>query len=354
MSKNKTARASIHDVARLAGVSAATVSKFLHGVETIKAINVERIRSAIAELGYRVDPLAADMRRAQRKLIGLIVPDLESEFFGKIASRIEILAEQAGYSLSIASSHESEEREAALVERMHDWRMAGTILAPVRSERGAGVEKMKSLGMAGVLVDRVISDTIYDTVSVDNAGASASVCRALTEMGHQHVLLVGQNEVSKNVRFRISGFRDEAAKICPEMRVDVLMADGGVEDLRSKLGSYLDEARPSVVYSLFQKATLVVLTEFRRQGIKCPEEISLVGFDDAEWMQVTYPAVSAVVQPIDEIAVSAFARLMNRLEGMGGAQVSHLESCQISWRDSAKVFDALSDKPEQNINIAEA
>lgn len=334
MSSKAGNRASIHDVAGRAGVSAATVSKFLQGVSTIKAANVEKIKAAILALDYRPDPLAADLRRARRNIIGLIIPDLQSEFFGALASRFETLAEKEGYSLSIASSHESEDRELELVERMSSWRVAGTILAPVRSERGTGASRMKELGMDGVFVDRVNSDTEYDTIGVDNAKASAEVCRMLSNIGHRHVLVLGLGQVSKNVRLRVSAFQQEALRFCPEMKIDVILTTGGVDDLRVKLGEQLDREPPTAVYSLFQKTTLIALSEFRRRGLSCPKDISLIGFDDADWMQVTYPAVSAVVQPVERLADSAFAQLIARLNGSKDPAFSHLENCELVIRES--------------------
>jgi LacI family transcriptional regulator len=153
-------------------------------------------------------------------------------------------------------------------------------------------------------------------------------------MGHRHVLLLGLGEVSKNVRARISGFRDEAARICPDMRIEAIMSDGGAEDLRARLGEHLDADRPTAVYSLFQKGTLIALSEFRRRGIKCPDEVSLIGFDDADWMQVTYPSVSAVVQPVKRLADSAFKRLTDRLNTQGSAARAYLEDCDLVMRDS--------------------
>lgn len=337
--KNQPAkRASIHDVARSAGVSAATVSKVLRGVTTVKAANAERVHAAVDAMGYKMDPLAAGLRQTTRRIIGLIVPDLENEFFGKIAARLEILAEAAGYSLSIVSSHESEAREERLVERMHVWRVAGTILAPVRSERGTGTKMMKSLSMTGALVDRVVSDDIYDTVAVDNAGASAKVARLLSDKGHRHVALIGLNEVSRNVRTRANAFSKEAQTYCPDMRVDMLMSDENDDQFRTHLSHYLDNNSPTVVFSLFQKGTLIALSEFRRRGLLCPQDVSLVGFDDTEWMQVTYPAVSAVVQPIGKLADHAFHRLLARIEGQKSASQSasicHLEPCSLQLRES--------------------
>lgn len=327
-------RASIHDVASRAGVSAATVSKVLRGATTVKSANVAKVRLAVKELDYRMDPLASSLRRARRQIIGVVVPELESEFFGRLTSRLEIFAEQAGYSLVIASSHESEDRERHLIERMHDWRVAGTILAPVRSERGQGAMVMKTRNMVGVLVDRVVANNSFDVVTADNANASARVAQTLIKAGHRHVLLFGLSKVSKNIRMRISAFKTEAAKSCPEMRVDVLLADEQRQDLRTSLGHYLEKNRPSAVFSLFQKGTLTVLSEFRRRSIRCPQDISLVGFDDAEWMQATYPSVTAVVQPIARIAERGFARLLSRIDGHGGYPVCQLEPCSFQERQS--------------------
>lgn len=334
MVSNNKVRASIHDVASRAGVSAATVSKVLRGIKTVKASNVEKVHLAVKELGYRMDPLASGLRRRTRQIIGVIVPELESEFFGRLTSRIEILAENAGYSLAIASSHESEERERNQVTRMHDWRVAGTILAPVRSERGEGPRLMKELEMTGVLVDRVVANDFFDTVTADNERASARVARTLIEAGHRHVLIFGLNEVSKNVRTRVSAFKAEAKASCPEMTVDVLLAEGSMQDLRDSLSDYLKKRHPTAVFSLAQKGTLTVLSEFRRRGIQCPQDISLVGFDDAEWMQATYPSVSAVVQPVRRIAEQAFARLLLRINGNDRHPVNLLEHCDFQERES--------------------
>lgn len=334
MASGDKVRASIHDVARRAGVSAATVSKVLRGVKTVKALNAEKVHLAVKDLGYRMDPLASGLRRRTRQIIGVVVPELENEFFGRLTSRIEILAENAGFSLAIGSSHESEERERKLVTRMHDWRVAGTILAPVRSERGEGAMAMKELAMTGVLVDRVMANDVFDTVTADNERASARVAGTLIDAGHRHVLLFGLNEVSKNVRTRVSAFKAEAMAACPQMQVDILLAEGSMEDLRHSLSHYLSQHRPTAVFSLAQKGTLTVLSEFRRRGIQCPQDISLVGFDDAEWMQATYPSVSAVVQPVNRIAEQAFAKLLLRINGQKGFPVCLLEHCDFQERES--------------------
>jgi len=328
-------RSSIHDVASRAGVSAATVSKVMHGVTTVRADNVQRVHDAIAALDYRVDPLASDMRRARRRLIGAIVPEFESEFFGSLITALERLAEQHGFALIASSSRESEARERDIIERMHDWRVSGVILAPVRNEHGAAAQLMKTYSMNGVLIDRVLSDKSFDTVSADGAGASAEVARALLGSGHRHILVIGLGEQAATNMARLDGFRTTALALDPTTQIDVILCEREVEVLRASLRDYFSRSpRATAVYSLFLKGTLVALAEFRRRAWHCPNDISLVGFDDAEWMQVTYPAIAAVVQPVPEIARQAINMLFRRLEGNEEPPQAVLEPCQVFMRDS--------------------
>ncbi|TGQ37358.1 MULTISPECIES: LacI family DNA-binding transcriptional regulator [unclassified Mesorhizobium] len=328
-------RPSIHDVASRAGVSAATVSKVMQGVTTVRPENAQRVYDAVEFLGYRVDPLASDMRRAKRRIIGAIMPEFESEFFGSMITELEGLAEQRGYTLVAASSRESEAREKEILARMHDWRVAGVVLAPVRNEHGPAAGFMKLNGMTGVLIDRVLADDAFDTVSADSAAASAEVARELLSKGHRHILVVGLGHQAATVRARLDGFRTKALQLVPDIRIDVVLSESDVEPLRSLLRDYFAKGeRPTAVYSLFLKGTLVVLSEFRRRGWHCPDDISLVGFDDAEWMQVTWPAIAAVVQPVREIASNAVDVLFRRIEGEGGPPKARLEPCKVLMRES--------------------
>ncbi|TJW74995.1 MAG: LacI family transcriptional regulator, partial [Mesorhizobium sp.] len=279
------------------------------------------------------------MRRAKRRIIGAIMPEFESEFFGQMVSELEGLAEQRGYTLVAASSRESEAREKEILARMHDWRVAGVVLAPVRNEHGPAAGFMKANGMTGVLIDRVLADDAFDTVSADSAAASAEVARALVGQGHRHVLVVGLGQQAATVRARLEGFRKTALELTPDIRIDVVLCESDVEPLRTLLRDYFSKReagndRPTAVYSLFLKGTLVALSEFRRRGWHCPNDISLVGFDDAEWMQVTWPAIAAVVQPVREIAGNAMEVLFRRIEGEDGPPRARLEPCKVLMRES--------------------
>lgn len=338
---NKKKRATIHDVARVADVSAATVSKVLRGISSVKTENAERVRTAIKSLDYRMDPLASGLRNEQRRIIGAVVPDLESSFFGALATGLERAAEAAGYHMIITSSREDQKREADLVERLSDWRVAGTILAPVRSERGPGAQKLRDIGMRAVLVDRVSADAQFDTVSADNFEASAAVADRLLAQGHRHILLHGATEISKAIRTRLDGFSTRAKALDSKVRLDTLLSGEDLEGHRKEVSDYFDSHtgsdRPTAVFSLSQNSTLVVLSDLRRRGLRVPDDIALIGFDDAEWMQTTWPSISAVRQPVAQMAEQAIATLLARVEGgEGGPAKCHLAQCTLVSRQSTQ------------------
>ena len=333
-------RATIHDVASAAGVSAATVSKVLRGVGSVKRKNVQRVLDTVRDLDYRMDPLASGLRIVKRRIIGAVVPELESPFFGALVTGLEQFAEAAGYSMIVASSRESEDREAELVERMNDWRVAGTVLVPVRSERGLGAEKLRSFELQAVLVDRVSADDHFDTVSADNYSASAVVAEFLIEAGHRKILVHGATRISKSIRTRLDGFCDRVRKLDPDIRIDTLFSDDNLEVQRDVIQAFfrthVKGDQPTAVYSLSQHSTLLVLSELRRRGMSIPDDIAIVGFDDVEWMQITWPSITAVAQPVEAIAQRAVSVLLARIEGKNtGFSANYLEPCRMIVRQSA-------------------
>ena len=338
-------RATIHDVARQAGVSAATVSKILNGVTTVKQPNVDSVMAAIAELGYRADPVASELRQGQRRLIAAIVPELNNPFFGALLSGIEDAAEKAGYKVMFGTSRESEEREIDVIRRMHDWRVSGAIVVPVQSERGRGAALLGDLGVTSVLLDRVSASSAFDTVTADNFRASADVAQYLADQGHRHILVHCATATSEAVRMRVEGFTSHMRSIDVGIQVDVLLHDADQQDKRAALSQHWDgySARnmPTAVFSLSQHSTLVVLSELRRRKIAVPDQVALVGFDDADWMRTTWPSITAVAQPVEIMAKQAVAALLARLENDGdGYPVQHLERCVLNIRESTHSNDA--------------
>jgi LacI family transcriptional regulator len=331
---DKPERSSIVDVANLAGVSPATVSKVMRGVPSVRDDNVQRVLAAVKALDYRVDPMAADMRRAKRRIIGAIVPELKSEFFGTMVTKLEEYAELAGFSLVVASSRGSEEREVMLAGRMFDWRVSGVVLAPVVSDKGPACAELARLGLTAVLVDRVFGNDLFDTVTSDPTTANHQIALRLHQFGHRHILLIALGEWAATMPQRIASFKAAMSALDADVRVDVIMTQSLTDPMRAAVSAYFDQTQPDAVYALFDQATLIALSEFRRRGWHCPNSVALVGFDDPAWMQVTWPTISTVVQPIDAIARRAVDLLLRRIAGDDGPTKPYREACTLALRGS--------------------
>ncbi len=327
-------RPTIHDVARLANVSPATVSKVLRGLGAVKADSVARIHAAVRELGFRVDPLAANLRRSRRSIIGLVVPDFRNPFFGSMVASFERLAEGSGYRLVAVSSAEKAEREAAQIEALLDWRVAGLIVVPTDGQPAAE-SSILDQKVATVLLDRVPDETRFDKVNVNNTEACAAVIRELVARGHKHILVAVSALELTNMRDRLAGVMLAAQEADLADAIEVVICGPDVATASVAMAARFDKGRlPSAVFALFSPATLATLREVERRGLVVPADLSVVGFDDVEWMQVTHPPVAAVIQPIDQIAEAAWGQMITRLANPADPPKSLEVKCQLDFRGS--------------------
>lgn len=202
--KKADARPSIHNVAAYAGVSIATVSKVMQGVATVRKENVIAVQNAIEALGYRINPLGAELRRGQRKLVGAIVADYRNKESAHLLSALETSVESRGYTLMVASSRGSEDREAELVGRMQDWRVAGLIV-----ESASGREKASLLLQDGppvVFLDNNTAEGLHDLV-LDDVAAALDHATRMAGRRSRSVFLSGRVD-NKHVKDAIEGAGD--------------------------------------------------------------------------------------------------------------------------------------------------
>ena len=330
----QAARPTIYDVARSARVSPATVSKVLRGVATVGADNASRVHLAVSELGFRSDPIAANLRRNTRSIIGLIVPDFKNPFFGALVSAIEQLAEGSGFRLVAVSSSETDAVERRQIEALLDWRVAGIILIPSAASR-TDPASLKSAGAPFIVVDRIWPASPVDGVGVDNAEACAKMARHFYDQGHRQLMIAASLPDLPNMRERIDG-ACAAARAMPErMEIEVLYCGPDLAHATETVAARFEKgARPKAVFALFIQATLAVLREAGKLGMNVPDDISLAGFDDFEWMQVMHPPVATVIQPVEAMAAAAWRQLMQRIETPDSAPYAIQIPCSLEFRGS--------------------
>lgn len=327
-----TRRASIRDVAAAAGVSIATVSKVLRGDPTVTSDYRARVRAAVARLDYRIDPLAANLRRGQRTLIGVIAPDFENPFFGGVIAALEGVAEREGFALVAMSSWEDPAREAELIGRMRDWRVAGVVVAPT-DDGARAAALLKGFDLEATLIDRAAPHPAFDTVRADDAAAAGAVADSLLEAGHRRILLVGSTPDLPNIAARIDGFQARAAA----RGVQAAVAYCGLDkaSIGALLAAQIDaRPQPTAIFSLYLPGLLATLAEARRRGWRRPRDVTLVSFDDADWMAFADPPIAAVDQPVRAMGLEAMRLLLARIRGDRSAPHDRALPCAYATRDA--------------------
>src|SRR5690242_15332472 len=165
--KGTETRVSMRNVAAYAGVSIATVSKVMQGEPTVLPENVTKVQNAIEALGYRINPLGAELRRGRRYLVGVIVPNLEDVAVGRLVMQLELEIERRGHVLFAACSHDNESRETDIAMRMIDWRVGGVIVSPVKGQKSPAALLIEDAALPLVFVAQRKSNRRNDASAHD-------------------------------------------------------------------------------------------------------------------------------------------------------------------------------------------
>jgi len=305
---------SIKDVAALAGVSTATVSNVFSGRKAVNEDLAAIVHKAAKKLGYQVDRAASQLRSGRNRVVAVIVPDLTDTFFAMIVSSLENKAFGEGYDVIVASSRNDRSVERSRLRALLAWRPAGMIVVPC-SEIIAPelVEISKSMPM--VLVDRVASDGLFaDTVTLDNRDAGAIAARHLLEMGHRDIVLAASNLKFAPLKERVEGAGDLIADYTGR-RPTVLELGADVANGSKIFSGWIERNPiPSAVFALTNVTSLSVLSSLVEHKIEIPGKTSFVAFDDYAWMSARHTGLTAIRQPVDEMADTAWKRLQSRME----------------------------------------
>jgi LacI family transcriptional regulator len=332
----------IQDVARLAKVAPATVSNVLNNSRPVAEIRKERVLAAVKQLGYRPNALAASLRRKETRTIGIVVPDLTNPFFGGLVHRIEELAAESDYQILLVSSNEDPKQEAARIRTLLDRRIDGMIVAPSRDEVEAVSHPIGALPPT-VLVDRGFGLSGFDTIAADNAEAGYRGCKHLLELGHRDIAILATDPKLANIGDRVAGYRKALNEAGLGKRARVVTGGLDADSCQVAMERELRRTdRPSAIFSATYAATLGAIKAIRAVGLEFPEDISLLGIDDSDWMSVLHPYVSAVAQPVEEMGAQAWRLLNQRLAGDRAKSARILLPCTLHVRESTRPISSRS------------
>ncbi|MBO9578237.1 MAG: LacI family DNA-binding transcriptional regulator, partial [Microbacteriaceae bacterium] len=276
-------RATIDDVARLANVHKATVSRALNSAtrHQVSAATVERIEQAAAELGYVANAMARGLRTSSSMTIGVVIPDLTNPFFPPIVRGIENFLQPRGYTVLLANTDSSEEIERAALESLLGRRVDGLIVASGDQEHQNALAEAYAAGVKAVMVNRDGGAVPYPLVTGNDASGVAAAVAHLVELGHRELLhIAGPPELSTSA-VRAGAFLEacRASKVPAaqviETRALTVEAGQNAMDRILRAGP-----RPTAVVAGNDLIALGVLRSLRVHGLSCPGDVSVVGFND--------------------------------------------------------------------------
>jgi LacI family transcriptional regulator len=287
-------RVTIRDVARRAGVAVGTVSHHLNRSAPVSDATTRRIQRAIDALGFRVDLGARGLRARRTHSVGLVVPDISNPFYAEVARAIEHALWEEGFQTLLCDSAQDPERERGHLAALEQRRVDGVLL--IRTGEGrparAGAD---AAGVPTVYLDRAVAGR--PSVSTDNRLGGALAARHLAELGHVRVgILAGESRVG-NVRHRLRGFTEELGRHGVTVREDHVVRGPQAIALGHEVARLFERApAPTAVFATNDVVAIGAWRTLLELGLRIPEDVSLVGFDDIEMSGLLLPPLTTVRQ----------------------------------------------------------
>lgn len=316
--------ANIRDVARHAGVSAGTVSNVLNRPSYVNAKTRQRVLDSIAALEFVPQKAARQYRPGRERTLGLALADMGNPFFVDVALGAEAAAKKLGVGVLIVHNGEDPSREEQNLDLLVQQRVHGIMITPV-DERNPRLEHLVEKGVPVVYVDRISGDRPCCWLATDDFAGGRLAGDHLLERGHRRLAFVGDTSIARQVEHRHAGLLD-AVKHAGLQRdiVELIPAPAWKMSEGRKVGIELigrrPDDRPTAVFCANDMLALGLLQELSLHGVRVPEDVAIVGFDDLEWASAATVPLSSVRQPRALLGTTAVRMILDEIE-QGSAHV---------------------------------
>ncbi|MEX2497211.1 MAG: LacI family DNA-binding transcriptional regulator [Woeseia sp.] len=311
--RNAQAPVTIKDIARKLSLAHTTVSRALNDHPRISVETKERVRLAAKDLGYIANLGARSMRRGTANVVGLIVPDIQNEFYSAAARAMAEQCTASGYHLILGISEDDPDREEQHVRTLRESLVAGVLISPSPKPTDSTIDLLESVTTVQILrYNKRLGSLI---VRADDRRSISTCTRHLIDLGHRRIGYIGPPTRVSTGRQRYEGFK--AAMKAASLEIDSSLH--AFDAPRPECGEaaferiYKCSPPPAAIVVASSRLVLGVLRAARRRGLQIPKALSLIVYGDSDWFSVCTPAISAATLPIEEMSKTATRMLFDSL-----------------------------------------
>src|SRR5882757_5291967 len=310
--------ANMHEIAKMAGVSLGTVSHVLNNTAKVREPKRTRVLEAVQAAGYQPSQLARGLRRDTTNMIGMIIPDITNPFFPAVVRGAEDVAFSNGYRLILCNTDNDHSKELIHLNELRTYLPAGLIVIPSNfSDLTAQAESYRHAGTGVVCIDRLPKFWSGDSVTADNKTGTYNATRHLIQLGHTRLATITGPLHLTNAKERLEGFKRAMKEAKLPLAPEYIQETGF-----DKQGGYSKThvllrliPTPTAIFAGNDMIALGALLAVRESGLRCPEDVSIIGFDDLDLCETTNPSLSSVSQSGYQLGTTAARLLLDRREG---------------------------------------
>lgn len=307
----------IYDIASLAGVSPATVSRVLNGNKNVKEATKKKVLAIIEQEGYKPNTLARNLSKKDSNTIAFVVPDIDNNFFIKLLQGITSIAIDLGLNVSMYDTNEDVEREQQVLSSLSAEMIKGIIIIPVYQESIESKEKLENFeknGVPIVLIDRDLIGSGFDGVFSDDINGTEEAIECFIDAGHKSIAIITGPLTSRPGRERYEGYKKALEKNNIPFRSDYVVNGGfRVQESYQAMQTLMKvKPKPTAIFASNNLTTLGCLKYMKENGMKLGKDISIISFDDIPELTYTDISLTAVTRPVYELGCDAMNLLSIR------------------------------------------
>lgn len=302
------------DVAKLANVSVSTVSRYFNRSAYLAEDKIIAIEKAIESLGF-VSKASKNVQKHKEKLIGLVIPTFDSSFISMVLAGMDSAIQNSAYRLLIETTHWQKEQEKRVIQKVLSQGVDGLIMMVSSLME----EEVRSLvGDLPVLILAGAEDSSYPCLKVDNVSGGKMATDYLIRLGHQKIVHLYSNEIgNRDSLGRMEGYKESLKSADIDVDDNLILNGGYRASLSSQaIQSLINRKVPfTAVFAANDLSALGAIQTLLRNGIKVPEQVSVIGFDDCPISSTFYPKLTTVSQPLHDMGKSAITSMLDLIAG---------------------------------------